>query len=53
MRQRSKIVQIPGSSTIAQMQTALDTATAGNWELKQIFTLGTNTYAVFIKIEAK
>jgi hypothetical protein len=53
IRQRSKVVQIPASSTIAQMQTALDNAMAGGWELKFIFPLGANTYAVFIRVEAK
>jgi hypothetical protein len=53
MTQKSKIVQIPAGSTIAQMQSALDTAIAGGWVLVFIFTLGSNTYAVFIKTFAK
>ena len=53
MTQKSKVVQIPAASTVAQMQTALDNAAANGWELKQIFALGANTYAVFIKVHAK
>lgn len=52
MRQKSKIVLIPANSTINQMQTALDSAMTGGYELKFIFTLGTSTYAVFIKTVA-
>lgn len=52
MKQKSKIVQIPNNSTIAQMQTALDTAMADGWQLRFIFALGTSTFAVFIKTVA-
>ena len=53
MKLKSKIVQIPTNATLAQMQSALDTAMAGGWELKFIFTLATNTYAVFVKTLAR
>ena len=52
-RQQAKIIQIPTNSTASTMTTALNNALANGWELKQIFLLGTNTYAVLIRIEAE
>jgi len=49
MKQISKIIAIPVGATIAQMEAALDLLIKNSWELKQIFPLGTQTYAVFIK----
>jgi hypothetical protein len=49
MTQKSKIIQIPDTATIVQMQSVLDIATAGGWVLVSIFTLAGKTYAVFIK----
>ena len=49
MRIKSKVVQIPNASTITQMETALDNWLNIGWELKQVFTLGTSTYAVLVR----
>ena len=51
-KQISKIVQIPTNSTIAQMETSLNTYLNTGYELIQVFVLSTNTYAVFKKIVA-
>ena len=50
MKQISKIVEIPSTVTITQMQDSLDDWIKNGYELKQVFSLGTKTYAVFIKI---
>lgn len=52
MKQISKIVEIPSAATITQMQDALDNWTKNGYEFKQVFSLSTKTYAVFIKIIA-
>lgn len=50
MKQISKIIEILGTDTTTQMQAALDDWIKDGYEFKQVFPLGTNTYAVFIKI---
>lgn len=52
MKQKSKIVEIPATATIAQMQTALDAMLKDGWVLIAVFTLGTKTYAVLTKTMA-
>ena len=49
MRIKSKVVQIPNSATIAQMETALDTHLNAGWILVEVFTLGASTYAILTK----
>ena len=49
MRIKSKVVEIPATATITQMQNALDNHLATGWELVSIFNLGTKTYAVLVK----
>ena len=45
----SKIIEIPSSATIAQMENSLDNKLNAGWELNLIFDLGGKTYAVFVK----
>lgn len=52
MRQKSKIVEISATATIAQMQIALDAILNDGWVLIAVLTLGTKTYAVFTKTMA-
>lgn len=50
MKQISKIIEIPSTVTIAQMQDSLDSWIKNGYEFKQVFSIDTKTYAVFIKI---
>lgn len=53
MRIKSKIIEIPTNATINQMENALDTWLNQGWELKEVFNLGTKTYAVLAKVIAE
>lgn len=52
MKQQAKVIQIPPSSTAAQMENALNTHLNAGWQLIAVFTLGTATYAVLIRVIA-
>lgn len=52
MKQRSKIVEIPATATITQMQTVLDAMLNDGWVLIAVFTLGTKTFAVMVRVVA-
>jgi len=49
MRQISKVVEIPATATIAQMETALNNHLNAGWVLIAILPLGTKTYAVLVR----
>ena len=49
MRIKSKVIEIPTNSTIAQMENALDNFLNVGWTLSSVFTLGTKVYAIIIK----
>ena len=52
MKQEAKIVQIPAASTAAQMENALNNQLKLGFKLIAVFTLGTNTFAVFVRTVA-
>ncbi len=52
MKQEAKVIQIPAASTAAQMETALNNQLKLGFKLITVFTLGTNTYAILIRIIA-
>jgi len=52
MKQQAKVIQIPVTLTAAQMETALNNHLNAGWKLVAIFSLGTATYAVLIRIIA-
>ena len=52
MKQQAKVVQIPAASTAAQMENALNNQLKLGFKLVAIFTLGTATYAVLIRVIA-
>ena len=53
MRARSKVVEIPATATVAQMENGFDNQLANGWKLLAIFPLGTKTYAVFVKVVSR
>ena len=52
MRQISKIVEIPATTTANQIETALNNHLDKGWHLVSVFSLGTKTFAVLIKVVA-
>lgn len=52
MKQQAKVIQIPVTLTAAQMESALNNHLNAGWKLAAVFTLGTTTYAVLIRVVA-
>lgn len=52
MKQEVKVVLIPPTATATQIEGALQARLNAGWKLVAIFDLGTNTFAVMIKIVA-
>lgn len=50
MKQQAKVVLVPQTATAAQIENALNNHLNAGWKLISIFTLGTNTFAVLIRI---
>ena len=53
MKSISKIIEIPASATINQMENALDNHLTNGYILVSIFTLSNKTYAVLVKTIAE
>ena len=52
MKQQAKVVLIPQTATAAQMESALNNHLNAGWKLISIFNLGTNTFAILVRIVA-
>lgn len=52
MKQEVKVVLIPQTATATQIESALSNRLNAGWKLVAIFTLGTNTYAVIVRMVA-